>query len=283
MRIIEKNHLVQYETMKEFDEKLKSEHHISTRDDASTKGDRSFTGTKNFEESEDLRKYGDKESKDKIMKVKETTDKVFEKYVGQKVKQFNDVVGFQPIVPNAILGLPLSMVNQKRLPRKVKTIDIFYNASIPWHVAKEDIELKGAYVLSAIDALERSGYRVNLYVGSVSINLGSPCGYFINVKKAEQPLNLLKVSYYLVHPSFLRRTSFRIKENEENLKDCTHNGYGTNQDFNVQQSMMRNNLGEDTVIIDGSVKIKKNNDDETNLRLLVKAFGGKLPSLPNGK
>lgn len=283
MRIIEKNHIVQYESMKEFDDKLKSENHVGGRSDSSNDGDKSFTGTASFNEAEDLRKYGDKKSKEKIMKVKETTDKVFEKYAGQKVKLFNDVVGFQPIVPNAILGLPLSMVNQKRLPRKVKTIDIFYNASIAWHVDREDIELKGAYVLSAIDALERSGYRVNLHVGSISMNGRYPSGYFINVKKAEQPLNLLKVAYYLVHPSFLRRTSFRIKENEESIEDCTNSGYGSNKDFGEQQQVMRKNLGGDTVIIDGSVLIQTSNSDEKNLSLLVDAFRGKLPDLTEEK
>lgn len=279
MRVIEKNRIIQYESMKEFDEILKDEHHISRRSNSSSEGSADFTGTESFSEAEDLRKYGDKKSKDKIIKVKETTDKVFEKYIGQKVRLYNDVVGFQPIVPNAILGLPLSMVNQKRLPKKVKTIDIFYNASIACNVIKEDIELKGAYVLSAIDALERSGYRVNLYIGCISMVKNKPHGYFLNVKKAEQPLNLLKVAYYIVHPSFLRRTTFRICENEKELIDCTHDGYGTNIGFSEQQQVIRSKLGDDTVIIDASTKISTDKSEDKNLALLVDAFRGKLPDL----
>lgn len=273
--------LVQYESMKEFDEILKPEHHIDGRDNSSSESGSSFSGTSSFEEAEELRKFGDRESLNLLVKTKEATDKAFMANSGKRAKNFNDVQGFQPIVPNAIIGLPLSMVNQKRLPRKVKTVDIFINSSTAWHVDKEDIALRGAYTLSVIDALERSGYRCNLYIGKVSWtdnnNKSLVTGYFMNIKKPEQPLNLMKVAYYMINPSFLRRTGFRVIENEPNIHDFTNDGYGSNSNFDDQRKFILDNVKSDQlVIIDSTVKVKCENSEEQNVKHMENAFKGIL-------
>lgn len=271
--------LVQYETMREFDEILKDEHHIDGRDKSSNSSDYSFTGTRNFEEAENLRKFGDKKSLDLLTETKAVTDKAFLSTVGTKVSRYNDVQGFQPIVPNAIIGLPLSMVNQKRSPKKVRTVDVFINSSQVWSTDKEDIALRGAYTLSAIDALERSGYRCNLYIGKVSWTDKSSShvsGFFMNIKKPENPLNLMKVAYYIVNPSFLRRTGFRILENESNLHDYT-GGYGQNTEFEHQRQFILDNIKSDQlVVVDSTCRIERGNSDEKNLGLIKQAFKGIL-------
>lgn len=271
--------LVQYETMREFDEKLKHENHIDGRSNSARDGDSGFCGTNSFEEAEELRQYGDRKSLDLLMETKAVTDKAFLSISGKKAKNYNDVQGFQPIVPNAIIGLPLSMVNQKRQPKKVRTVDVFINSSQVWSSDKRDIALRGAYTLSAIDALERSGYRCNLYIGKVSWTDKSSArvsGFFMNIKKPEAPLNLMKVAYYIINPSFLRRTGFRILENESELHDYT-SGYGQNTEFEKQRSFIIDNVKSDQlVVIDSSVRIERSNSEEENLSRMKAAFKGIL-------
>ena len=269
--------LVQYESMREFDNQLLWENHIDGRDNASNSGDSSFCGTETFDEADELRKYGDRGSLEMMMKAKAVTDKAFEKLQGTRAKNFNDVLGFQPIVPNAIIGLPQSMINQKRQPKKIRTIDVFVNASTVWYTSTEDIALRGAYTLSAIDALERSGYRVNLYIGKCSIGSGNRViGFFMNIKQSDQPLNLMKVAYYIVNPSFLRRTGFRIMETEGNLPDVT-SGYGSTCDHDKQRKFFREKINApQMVIIDSETDINTNQSDEDNLAEIQRAFAGYL-------
>lgn len=271
--------LVQYESMREFDEKLKEEHHIQGRSHSAKEGDSGFCGTSSFEEAEELRQYGDRKSLDLLIETKAITDKAFLSVSGLKAKNYNDVQGFQPIVPNAIIGLPLSMVNQKRQPKKVRTVDVFINSSQVWSSDKRDIALRGAYTLSAIDALERSGYRCNLYIGKVSWTdkrSALVSGFFMNIKKPEQPLNLMKVAYYIINPSFLRRTGFRILENESELHDYT-DGYGQNTEFEKQREFIVNNVKSDQlVVVDSSCRISRENSQEENLSRMKAAFKGIL-------
>lgn len=193
-------------------------------------GDASWYGTKSFEDSEKLRQYGDKTSYDRIKKIKLTADKIMANYNNQKLKYENDVVGFQPIVANAIMGLPKSMVNTKKQNIKSKVINIVLNASMTGGTPKEYLEVLGVVLLSGIEALELTGVGVNLYVGKVSAygeRRRKKSGFMVQLKRAEEQLNTYKLSYYLGNASFLRRTGFRVHEVEDRITDITWNGYGS--------------------------------------------------------
>lgn len=272
----EKGTMVQYESLTEYRAKLESPS-VSGRYNSSNSGDDDFTGTKSFDEAEKLRVGGDMESKKKISEVKVITDKLFEKAIGKTVMNFDDVMGYQPIVPNAIIGLPKSMINQKRKPKKAKVITIVSDMGIPWCVDKSVIEFRGALLLSAIDNLEKQGYRVELYVGVSSAGYGS-MGEFIRIKNAEQPLNIYKIAYYIVNPSFLRRTHFRILETEEALPNITTNGYGSNSGFEKREEFIRDNVlkGKPSVIFNSNVEISPEHNDEENIAVIKELFKDKL-------
>lgn len=151
-------------------------------------------------------------------------------YNNQKLKYENDVVGFQPIVANAIMGLPKSMVNTKTQKVKSKIVNIILNASMTGGTPKEYLEVLGVVLLSGIEALELTGVGVNLYVGKVSAygaGRRKKSGFMVQLKRAEEQLNTYKLSYYLGNTSFLRRTGFRVHEVEDRLVDVTSNGYGS--------------------------------------------------------
>lgn len=226
---------------------------ITGRDNASITGNKCFTGTDNFEQAENLRRNGDKKSLSTLNDYKIKFDKYIQYKNGYKIKQKNDIHGFVPIVPNAIIGLPLSMINQAREPKKVKGIDIFFNVSIRCSTSKEDIARKGAIMLSLIDALERKGFRVNLKVGSVSMKRNTVHGVVTTMKRYDEPLNIRKLAYYLVNPSCLRRTFFKLKESVSELTDVTNDGYGMNNKFDKQREKLKTIYGEQLRIVDSGI------------------------------
>jgi hypothetical protein len=71
-------------------------------------------------------------------------------------------------------------------------------------------------------------------------------GYTCSLKDYNQPLNLLKMCYPLVHPSMQRRTSFRWLETLPNLNDAEFvNGYGAtlykrlNEDSKLEREFLK--------------------------------------------
>lgn len=244
--------IVEIETTRELENFL-SAPIIDGRDNASVTGNKGFTGTDNFEQAENLRRKGDKKSLSMLNEYKIKFDKYIQYNNGYKIKQRNDILGFVPIVPNAIIGLPLSMINQVREPKKVKGIDIFFNVSIRCSTSKEDVARKGAIMLSLIDALERKGYRVNLKVGSVSMKKNTVHGVVTTMKRYDEPLNIRKLAYYLANPSCLRRTFFKLKESISELADVTNDGYGANNKFDKQREKLKAIYGEQLRIVDSGI------------------------------
>lgn len=244
--------IVEIENTREL-EKFLSAPILNGRDNSSISGSKSFTGTASFEQADNLRRKGDKKSLSMLNDYKIKFDKYIQYSNGYKIKQRNDIHGFVPIVPNAIIGLPLSMINQSREPKKVKGIDIFYNVSIGCATSTEYIARKGAIMLSLIDALERKGFRVNLKVGSVCMKRNTVHGVIATMKRYDEPLNIRKLAYYLVNPSCLRRTFFKLKETISELTDVTNDGYGTNDKFDKQRKRLKAIYGEQLRIVDSQI------------------------------
>ena len=108
--------IVEIETTRELENFL-SAPILQGRKNSSETGSERFTGTVSFEQADNLRRKGDKKSLAMLNKYKIKFDKYIQYNNGYKIKQRNDIHGFVPIVPNAIIGLPLSMINQGKVKR----------------------------------------------------------------------------------------------------------------------------------------------------------------------
>lgn len=247
---------------------------IEGRDDSSDDPDYGFSLTHNFKEATDLMIKGDEKSQSKILEIKSKLDYEMNSKQVNKVRSRSDVAGYSPIVANAIMGLPKSMINSYRVPVKNKIVDIYINHSVGAIMSAETIEFRGAYILSYIDHLEQNGYRVNLFAGAFSYGGGNDdySGFYVKIKSSSQPMNTLKAAFYVVHPSFLRRIYFRILENESRLKDKTHVGYGQAINFEEQRELQYKMLGKDVIILDRSINLNENNSYEDNIKELEKYF-----------
>ena len=265
--------VVEYSGLTEYFEVLEQPR-ISSRRDVSDERDSGWSGSKDFNEAKDLMMGGDENSHNTIMRIKSETDKYYIQDAKNKIQTFNDVVGYTPNVPNAIMGLPKSMLNSKREPKKHRVVDIFVNRSRSGMTGTDQIEYEGALILSFLDALERDGYRVNLYVGKVNW-LGSKdrvTGHIVPIKRATEPLNIKKTAFYLIHPSYLRRIGFKIDEVEDQIEDATHDGYGQVTHRDTQHSFIHEHINDRLMVIDDGLNLDMDDDTQENIDKLNALF-----------
>ena len=127
----------------------------------------------------------------------------------KRFKTFNDVVGFQPIIPNAIMGLPNAMVNSAMKPIKTKVIDVYYEMTVAAFTESKDLIKAGQKMLGAIMELESQGYRFNLYCTQGYYSSSSGCDMVcVKVKSASQPMDLKRMSFPIAHTAFFRGIGF---------------------------------------------------------------------------
>lgn len=124
-------------------------------------------------------------------------------------------LGFTPIVPNAILGLPNSMLSQNIVKKDIPTARIFIESSVSCKFSTNDIITYMVVVLALIDLMERKGIRCEIY--SVELTCCDDKEIYIRkvkLKDFSQPLNLYKIQFPIVSPDMLRRIGFDMLEVE---------------------------------------------------------------------
>lgn len=188
--------------------------------------DKWFAGTESYDEAERLLRCGDAESCELL---KKSLKKIQMKGSGttRSREMCASVTGFAPIVPNAIQGLPLSMMNTRTKERvNQKIVTVVYNACVSGGWSIEEIAECGAEVLDFVRQIEVGGARVNLYVMMAS-SAGEECAAaIIKVKDSTQYTDILRAAYPMVNPSMLRRHFFRFIETTDITDAKFRKGYG---------------------------------------------------------
>ncbi len=127
---------------------------------------------------------------------------------GKRISFRNNIVGGNPIVPLAMMGIPNSMIDMHMKPIKAKVIDIYYDITCSCGVNAQQIEEAGEKVLGAILELEAQGYRFNLYHIDTYADCHDVDILAIKIKDAGQPLDLKRMSFMLMHPASFRIVGF---------------------------------------------------------------------------
>lgn len=129
---------------------------------------------------------------------------------GTRPQYFNGPVGYTPNVPNAIRGLPDSMISSRTESKKAKIIDVLVDAGLSANVKPKEIAKFGNEVLNYIQKLERQGYRVRLSVFAAFSEEYSSKFYAckIQLKNERQPLAIKKLAYPLISCGMLRMLFF---------------------------------------------------------------------------
>lgn len=184
---------------------------------SSREGTKDFTGTKSWEEAMNLYQYG---YIDILEKVKKGTAAVTGKQAPvNRNKIVNDVIGYAPHVPNAILGLPNSMIGMKKVPQKVKTVSIIYKSTANCDEKASTFVKAGIALLSAINMLELSGIRVSLKLCFECAKEGSEYTFAtVKIKDYREHLDIQKLCFPVAHPSMFRRFGFKWLETCEGME-----------------------------------------------------------------
>lgn len=194
---------------------------------SSERKDYEFTGTENMEEAIGLMENGYSEP---LERIKKSIDKLKAKsnVNVQKARPSIGVVGYVPCVPNAILNLPYSMIKTDRVPTKIKVITMYYSVSVNAGTDKNTIIEAGVSILSILNELELHGYRVKLEVECIGAYTHKEfASASINLKDWRENLDIKKLTFPLVHPSFFRRMGFKWLETVPKLSDDDYAcGYG---------------------------------------------------------
>ena len=194
----------EYTSAMEVAEKCKSRMRTSSNyhDVPNEKMKTSWHGVKSYDEAMDLLRngYEPQVTMSEIKKVAAGEAK--------RISFVNDIVGFVPVVPLALNGVPNCMVNSHIRPIKNKVVNVYYDMTHPCGVSPEDLIENGKKVLRAIMAIEQKGYRVNLYAVQTYAD-GTDCDMLVvKVKSSDRPLDLKRMSFPLMHTAFFRVIGF---------------------------------------------------------------------------
>lgn len=217
------------------------------RDHSSETGTEDFTGTESYKEAVGLFRFGYSKPLEKIKRGVEVNAMGLKKH---NTTPRLGIVGFTPCVPNAILGLPNSMVNIEMEPKKSKIVSIVYDSCANCMTSEGTFIAAGIAVLTIVNSLEIQGYRVSLRVGFYNSKADKQAVYStVKLKDWRQPLDIKKMAFPFCHPSMLRRIGFKWLETQPELTDTDfRGGYGSSLPNVKTYDEMRTYLKENKMI-----------------------------------
>ena len=185
----------------------------------------SWAGSASLAEASELLKFGDRENAAALVAgVRLPSVRV----ASVRPRLVRSVAGSSVNVAAALAGRPKSMYKIARPSVPAKVLTLAYDMSAAGVVPAAELRAGSLKVANVILSLEKAGYRVNLYAAVTSLAGSQCCGMFVRVKSAEQYLDIARLAYCLVHPSFLRRHFFRFAETLPGLGSSFVNSYGRN-------------------------------------------------------
>lgn len=192
---------------------------------SSENSDYEFTMTSSYAESEELMAKGYKDGLNDLKKCKGT--KVHHTGNVRKHIPQAGIVGYAPHVPNAIAGIPQSMITSQKIEQRAKVLTIVYDGGAHSKISASKFVKAGRNILDLVMMLELQGYRVRVDIQDSFCTHKEKAICRITVKNHRQPINPLKISYLLIHPSFFRRQAFRWLETVPELTNPNFvDGYG---------------------------------------------------------
>ena len=193
--------------------------------DSRTDNDRNWRGA-TYEEAVDMLRYG-WQDKDKLDYTMQKISQLNKQQETQRTSFKNDIVGFAPVVPLAIMGVPQNMINSTRIPKKAKVIKIILDVGMASGVSVNEKMEWGAKVTSKIANLEKQGFRVKIECIKTFVedNRTSKCHVCkVPVKSENQPFDVKRMMFVIAHPAMSRRIMFDWYERLPEAVE--YSGYG---------------------------------------------------------
>lgn len=163
-----------------------------------------------YQEAEEMLRYGWQDN-EKLNVIMEKINKLQKMQDAQKISFKNDIVGYAPIVPLALKGVPQNMINTTRKPKKAKVINLIVDVTVSCNTSVEEILNWGAKVVSKIMNLEKQGFRVKVeVVTTFTENNWSSKVHAMKVliKGENQPFDIKRIMFPIAHSAMLRVIGF---------------------------------------------------------------------------
>ena len=206
-----KNTFIEFSSIQDFCDYLKRDITDNFKNVmSSVNADYRFTQTSNYDEAKNLLKNGWTQMTERLKTQLKAQTKVSPTMTS---KNIISAQGYQPVIPNYLMGLPNSMISKKTVPVKQKVITLNKCIAYSFKTSTDSIIKESIKALRLIQKLEAGGYRVNLNVlFFVRARTNEGFCVKIRIKNSGEKLNISKLSFPLVHPSFLRRLMLRFIE-----------------------------------------------------------------------
>ena len=193
--------------------------------DTRTDKDRKWRGA-TYDEAVQLLRYG-WEDKEKVEMIKETISDLEKMQDVPKMSFKNDIVGYAPIVPLVLQGVPQNMINSTRKPKKAKVINLIVDISVSASTSVEEILKWGATVVAKVMNLEKRGFRVRIEIANVFSrdNWDTKVHAMrVLIKSENQPFDIKRMMFPIAHSAMFRVFGF---DWYERLPEAQHfDGYG---------------------------------------------------------
>jgi hypothetical protein len=256
-------HLIDTMEQRPVNKAFEKEDDLSSQRDE-TKKENPWSGTKTYNDAMEIIKAGYYEP---LERMKKAIINLGKKEPNSRPKLKNDFVGFTPHVPNTLMNLPITMINKEKRPNKPKTIHLIYNFGASAKTTPDEMITGGINFISLVNSLEKQGYSVKIDLISSFGTDKTLSSMTVNVKGYGQKVNLLKLTFPLVHPSMLRRVSFKWLETTPGLKDKDFTfGYGI-----PLQHLMKYDLESESNYLKSLHVIKGDNTYYCNMNTAIKS------------
>ena len=233
----------------------------------------SWEGVKTYEECLQYMQNGYQPTVDAL---KESVKLSVVKGDTKRISFKNDIVGGNPIVPLAMIGVPNCMQNTYIRPIKVKVIDVYYVMTCSCGTSSKSIIEAGQKILGTILRLEQQGYKFNLYAVQCYCDYNDADMLCVKIKSSSQPLDIKRMSYTLTHTSFFRVLGFDWYSRTP--KGTYRFGYGHALGYDLDSTEKINDFakkmfGDNAVYLSAAImndKYKKNKDEYINSMITAK-------------
>ena len=178
-------------------------------------GKRHFYGTSSFDEAAKLAREGWRDGVAKVQEIRATIAQAVQSIVSRRADSIGyDVFGEYVDVGLFLTGEPECFgvrVCDDSISNGVVRINV--NIAVSGIVSHRAIFARGAAAIAAIDVIEASGRRVEVYGVDGSLTYDKRIHEtLVLLKSASQPLDIDRLVFALCHPSCLRRLCFSVAE-----------------------------------------------------------------------
>jgi hypothetical protein len=176
---------------------------------------RDFYGTKSIKEAEGLLAKGWPDGAARIARLRDKLNVVVREAAASRVRDTVwGVEGEWCDVGRIAIGEPecCARVDSEGDGETGRVVTLRYNAAVSGSVSTTAIEARGVAVLAAVDLIEASGVRCEVIYSQGSRGMGPNLECNVVVKAADTPVDLDRLAFVLVHPSFFRRIGFAFLE-----------------------------------------------------------------------